>query len=251
VEKIFYASDLPKHISFEDFKEKGYFIVPLPEDYKPTPGLKWFYEGRECDTPDHFNPKRNTEKGGELGTYSGKIEFVAKSLRENFPDDKERPPLPRYIPSWEGYDSELAGKYPLQFITPHPRHTFHTQHDSNASCLLDISSHRTLKDGYYWRPVRLHPSDAGPRGIVSGDIVKVYNDRGTVLCLAEVTERVRKGVVHSYYGSGKYDPLEPGNPDSVEKAGCVSLLTPSRPMSQNVPGMAPNSCLVEIAKWEG
>jgi molybdopterin guanine dinucleotide-containing S/N-oxide reductase-like protein len=249
IEKVFNCSDLPGYISFEDFKKKGYFIVPMPEDYRPTTALRWFYEGRDCDTPDHFNPKRDTEKGKELGTYSGKIEFISQSLREHLPDDKERPLLPRYIPSWEGYDSALAKKYPLQLITPHPRFSFHTHYDAKTGWLGEISGHRVLKDGYRWRPVRLHTSDAEPRGIRDGDIVRLYNDRGAVLCIAQVTERMRPGVVHSYYGSAKYDPLEPGNPDSVDRGGCVNILTPSRVLSKNAPGMAPNSCLVEIEKW--
>ena len=29
------------------------------------------------------------------------------------------------------------------------------------------------------------------------------------------------------------------------------MLTPSRMLSQHAPGMTPNSCLIEIAKWEG
>ena len=57
--------------------------------------------------------------------------------------------------------------------------------------------------------VRLHPSDARVGGIKDGDIVRLHNDRGSVLCIAGVTERMRPGVVHCYYGSGKYDPLEP------------------------------------------
>jgi trimethylamine-N-oxide reductase (cytochrome c) len=251
VEKVYHASDLPKHISFKDFKEKGYFIVPMQEDYQPTPGLRWFYEGRDCDTPDQFNPKRNTEKGKELGTYSGKIEFVSESLKANLPDDEERPPLPRYIPSWEGYNSDLIKKYPLQLITPHPRYSFHTHHDANTSWLGEIPGHRVMKDGYYWHPARLHPADAATRGIKSGDIIRLFNDRGAVLCIADVTERMRQGVAHSYYGSGKYDPIEPGNPDSLEKGGCVAILTPDRMLSKNVPGMAPNSCLIQIEKWEG
>jgi len=249
IAKVFNYSDLPKHISFEDFKKDGYFIVPMPDDYQSTPGLRWFYEGRECDTPDYFNPKRNTPKGKELGTYSGKIEFISQSLLKHLPDDEERPPLPRYIPSWEGYNSEAVKKFPIQLITPHPRFSFHTQYDSNATWLGEISSHRVLKDGYLWHPVRIHPADAMSRGIKDGDIVKVYNDRGAVLCILEVTERIKPGVAHSYYGSGKYDPLEPGNPASIDKGGCVSILTPDRVLSRNAPGMAPNSCLVEIEKW--
>jgi trimethylamine-N-oxide reductase (cytochrome c) len=250
IEKVFYASDLPKYISFADFKEKGYFVVPIRKDYKPTPGLRWFYEGRECDTPDR-NPKKNTEKGKELGTYSGKIEFVSQSLLKHLPDDEERPPLPRYIPSWEGHTSELAKKYPLQIIIPHPRFSFHTQYDTAVPWLSEIPSHRVLKNGYFWRPVRIHPSDAGARGIKDGDIIKLYNDRAAVLGIAQVTERIKPGVLHAYYGSAKYDPLEPGKPGSIDKGGCINLLTPSRMLSKNAAGMAPNSCLVEIEKWEG
>ncbi|HJX02964.1 MAG TPA: molybdopterin-dependent oxidoreductase [Dehalococcoidia bacterium] len=250
IEKMFYASDLPKHVSFDDFKKKGYFVVPQQENYKPTPSLRWFYEGRECDTPDILNPKRNTEKGRELGTYSGKIEFVSQSLTKHFPDDKERPPMPHFIPSWEGHTSELAKKYPLQLISPHPRFSFHTQHDIHVPWLSEIPAHRIIRDGYAWQIVRIHPQDAEGRGIRNMDIVKVYNDRGAVLGIAQVTQRVRPGVLHSYEGSSKYDPLEQGKAGSIDRGGCINLLTPSRMVSKNAPGMAPNSCLVEIAKWE-
>jgi len=124
IKKMFDYSDLHKYVSFEDFKKKGYYIVPQEENYKPTPALRWFAEGRECDTPDLLNPKRNTEKGKELGTYSGKIEFVSQSLLQHTPDDKERPPMPHYIESWEGHKSKLYKKYPLQLISPHPRFSF-------------------------------------------------------------------------------------------------------------------------------
>ena len=88
-------------------------------------------------------------------------------------------------------------------------------------------------------------------GIKDGDIVELYNDRGSVLCVASVTERVPVGVMHSYGCSANYDPIEPGVAGSTDRAGCVNLLTASTLMSQNVPGMTPNSCLCEIRKWEG
>ena len=96
----------------------------------------------------------------------------------------------------------------------------------------------------------MHPKDAQDRCIQNRDIVKVYNDRGAVLCIVQVTGRMMPGVVHSYGSAGKYDPLEPGRPGSVDKGGCVNLLTSGRMMSKNAAGMAPNSCLVEISKWE-
>ena len=42
----------------------------------------------------------------------------------------------------------------------------------------------------------LHPGDAEPRGIKSGDRVRVFNELGEVMCHARVDERVRAGVVH-------------------------------------------------------
>ena len=108
-----------------------------------------------------------------------------------------------------------------------------------------------LIDGYDYQICRIHPQDAVARGIKHGDVIKLYNDRASVLLAAYVTERVRPGVVHSYEGASKYDPVEPGKPDSPDRGGCVNLLTPGRMMSKNVPGMAPNSCLVDMAKWEG
>src|SRR5208337_1639512 len=135
---LFEISDLPKYISWDEFNRKGYFLVPIPEDYQSTPSLRWFYEGRECDTPDPGNPKRLTPEGKELGTYSGKIEFVAQSLLTHLPDDEERPPLPHYLQSWEGHRSGLAAKYPLQLLTPHPRFSFHTHYDTHTPWLNDI-----------------------------------------------------------------------------------------------------------------
>ncbi len=249
--KFFDISDLPKRVSWEEFERKGYHIINAPAKRTPTPSLRWFAENRACDTPDANNPKRNTDKAGELGTYSGKIEFASESLAKHAPEDTERSVTPRYTSSWEGHESALAGKYPLQLISPHPRFTFHTHYDKHSRWLDGIAEHRVMKDGYAWWPARINPADAAVRGIRDGDVVKLHNDRAAVLCAAVVTERVRPGVVHSAVSSASYDPIEPGNPRSPDRGGCVAMLTPSRMMSKNVAGMAPNSCLIEVEPWRG
>jgi molybdopterin guanine dinucleotide-containing S/N-oxide reductase-like protein len=250
--KAFYEiSDLPKIMSWEAFEKKGYVVINPEEDYQATPAFRWFYEGRACDTPDPMNQKRHTDKAHELGTYSGKIEFVSQSLKTHLPDDEERPPLPHFIPSFEGWHSESRKRYPLQLISPHPRFSFHTHYDTHAAWLNQIPTHRIPKDGYAWWPARLSPKDADRRGIKDGDIIKLYNDRGAVLCIAVVTQRVPAGIIHSYASSANYDPLEPGNSRSIDRGGCVNILTPSRMLSKNAPGMTSNSCLIEIEKWEG
>jgi anaerobic selenocysteine-containing dehydrogenase len=250
---VYEYSDLKKYISYEDLKKKGYFVVPsMPPDAEPLVSFRWFYEGKPNNL--HSEPKNmqiGTDRAHLLGTPTGKVEFVSQTLVKFDPDDKERPPMPRYIPSWEGYNTKkLTKNYPLQLISPHPRFSYHTHNDNKSHWLDDIPQHRVKKDGYAYWPVRIHPADAAKRGIHDGDIVKVYNARGAVLCAAHVTERMRPGVIHSYEAGAKYDPLEPGKPGSIDKGGCINLLTPSRMVSKNAPGEANNSCLVEISKWE-
>ena len=145
----------------------------------------------------------------------------------------------------------MLEKHPLALISPHPRFSFHCHYDKHTDWLDDIPVHRIKKDGHAWWPARLSPRDAAARGIQSGDIVRLYNDRASVLCCAVVTERIKPGVVHSYASSAHYDPLEPGKADSPDRGGCVAMLTPSRLTSKHAPGMSPNSCLIEVEKWEG
>jgi len=253
--RMFEVSDLPKYISWEEFEKKGYFVVPITKDYKSTPALRWFAEGRKKDTPD-WGPVGGGISGlpdaeGNLATQSGKIEFEAQSLKRFDPNDTERPPVPKYIPSWEGHHTkELYSKYPLHLISPHPKYSFHTMNDAKGCWINEIPEHRVKKeDGYYYWVIRINPEDARKRGIKDNDIVKAYNDRGAVLLNAQLTERVPPGVVHSFESCSIYEPIgEPG--ESPDRAGCINLLTPHRFISKNACGMAPNSCLIEIEKWK-
>ena len=156
--------------------------------------------------------------------------------------------MARYIPSWEGYDSALAKKYPLQLIAPHPRYSYHTHYDAHCDWLADIPGHRIRKKGNNWIVVRVNPQEAEERGIQNGDLIKVFNDRGVVLGIAQITGRVRPGTIHCYTSSGKYDPLEPGKAYSPNRGEYINILTPDRMISKNAPNMTCNTCLVEISK---
>ena len=59
-------------------------------------------------------------------------------------------------------------------------------------------------DGYLYEPVWINPGDTTARGIVDGDIVNVYNERGRVLGGAYVSERVMPGAVSMDHGA-RYD----------------------------------------------
>lgn len=231
IRKVFDKSSLPEYVNYEEFKDKGYFLVPVPEGYQARRAFKSFSEGkRSLDTP------------------SGKIEFLSQNIQANFPDDKERPPVPHYIASWEGHTSSLVSRYPLQLITPHARYSYHT-HGDQVSWIREIHLHRVFKDGYHYWPIQIHPADANARDIDDGDIVRAYNDRAAVLLVAKVTELIRPGTVLSCT-AGWYEPTEPGDPNSLDRGGAVNLLVSSRFMSSHAPGQV-SHCLIEIEKWGG
>jgi trimethylamine-N-oxide reductase (cytochrome c) len=240
--------------SWKKFLKKGYYVVPAPkEELREPVAYRWFAEGRKRDVAEATPlPGDYTEEFlVGLQTQSGKIEFECSSLKRFDPDDPERPLISKYIPSWEGHHTkELYSKYPLQLISPHPRFSFHTQNDGKDCFVNDIKDHRVLIDGYYYWIVRINPQDAKSRDIRESDLVKVFNDRGAVICAAQVTERIREGTAHSYESSAVYDPVgEPGY--SPDRGGCINLLTPSRSIIKKSHSTASNSCLVQIEKWLG
>jgi molybdopterin guanine dinucleotide-containing S/N-oxide reductase-like protein len=252
--RLFEGTDLPLHISWKDFLRKGYYVVPAPDEKLRDPvSYRYFAEDRPKDTPEVAPlPADYTEEyRNGLQTQSGKLEFVCSSLKRFDPHDPERPVMTRYIPSWEGHHTlELYGKYPLQLISPHPRFSFHTLGDGKDSIMNDVKDHRVLIDGYYYWIIRMNTEDAQERGIEENDLVKVFNDRGAVICAAQVTERLNRGTVHSYESSANYDPVdEPGY--SPDKGGCINQLTPGRMMIEKSHSHAANSCLVQIEAWKG
>jgi len=252
--KLFDATDLPMVTTWKKFLKKGYYVVPPPKPEERTgTGFKWFAEDRARDVPDLGPMPADYDDGlGHEGlqTQSGKIEFVASSLMRFDPDDPERPPMSKYIPSWEGHHTtELYEKYPLQMISPHPRFSFHTHNDGKDGFINDVKDHRVLIDGYYYWIVRINARDARERGINEKDLVRIFNDRAEVICAAQVTERVPKGTIHSYCSSAKYDPLgEPG--ESADRGGCINMLTSKRMAFSKGQSIASNSCLVQVEEWD-
>ena len=143
-----------------------------------------------------------------------------------------------------------ARPYPLQLVTPHQRFSFHTAQDGKNGAISDVPDHKILIHGRYYWIIRISETDARARGIAHHDVVKVFNDRGAVICAAEVTSRMASGVVHSYESSANYEPLgEPGN--SPDIGGCMNLLTPARMQSEGTVASAGSLCLVEVEKWDG
>ncbi|NTV73042.1 MAG: molybdopterin-dependent oxidoreductase [Holophaga sp.] len=252
--RYFDATDLPKVISWKKFLKKGYYVIPpLPENRRDPVSYRWFHEERPKDTPELTPLPGDYTQGFRKGlqTQSGKIEYESSSLKRFDPDDPERPPLFRWREGWEGtHDTEQYAKYPLQMISPHPKFSFHTMGDGKDSVINDILDHRVLIDGWYYWVARLNAADAAARGIRDNDLVRLHNDRGAVICAAQVSERVRPGTVHAYESCAVYAPT--GRPGvTADRGGCVNTLTPSRMIVKKAHGAASNSCLIDVCKWNG
>ncbi len=233
IRKFYEVSSLPKYISFEDFKEKGYFVFKFPDEWPRNPRMTIF-----------------RQKGTGLKTPSGKLEFFSQRLADNYPDDNERPPVPHYVANGETHQESLtsprAKKYPLLVLSSHPRFRFHSQHET-IPWFWEIRTQKVLKDGTPYEAIWMHPQDAKARGIKPGDIVRIFNERGAVLCGAFVTERMMPGVVSVPNGAG-YNPIEIGK---LEGGGVINTISPLNTTSKNAFGMASNAFLAQVEKWKG
>jgi len=252
--RIFEATDLPEKINWREFLKKGYYVLPAPTEKARDPvAYNWFYEDRVRDVPE-VSPlaadyKCNAGRGFQ--TQSGKFEFACNSLKLFDASDPDRPVVCKYIPSIEGLETqEQYAKYPLQLTSPHPRYSHHTMQDGKDGVANDIPYHRRFIGGHYYWIARINPAEAAERNLSENQLVEVFNDRGSVVCALDVTERVPAGTVHSYEASAVYEPHgEPGA--APETGGCINTLTSKEFNIPKAHSMSANSCLVDVRAWKG
>jgi len=96
--------------------------------------------------------------------------------------------VPDYVPNYESAAStpELAARFPLAMISP-PERNFLNSTFVNVVSLRGIEGEPVLE---------IDAGDAAARGIVSGQKVRIFNDRGEIECKAVVGPRARPGVVN-------------------------------------------------------
>ena len=250
--RVFDSSDVAKHTTWKEFLKKGYFVVPPdPEDARAPTANRWFYEGRKKDTPEPYPlPADYVGEFGEgLQTTSGKFEFLPGTLSQI--EDPARPPLNKYQKAYENAAADPGlVDFPLQLLTPHTRYPFHIMGDDEGCTLQDIREHRVTVNGHAYLVARVNRQDAEARGVRDDDLIRLWNHRGSVVCAAQVTDRLRPGVVSACTGSAQYRPTgEPGN--STDLGGCVNMLNPKKTISEQASGMAPNTSLIQFEKWTG
>ena len=223
-----------KYVSWEDFDKNDYTVIPVSERWQEVPaGLYEFYK----------DPVKNP-----LPTPTGKLEFYSESLAKAFPDDMERPPYPQWVEKSITHDERLSSRranlFPLLVLSNHGRWRTHAQADD----IPWSKEARTGKvkgwDGYHYEPAWINTQDAAARGIKDGDIIRVYNERGSVLCGAFVSERIMQGAVSIDHGA-RTDFIIPG---WLDRGGAINLITPEGLTSKHAAGQATTSFLVEVER---
>lgn len=119
---------------------------------------------------------------GGFATPSGKCEFYSESMRIDGLD-----PLPTYIPPYESVaaNPRLGARFPLAMISPPARNFLN-------STFVNVQS---LRDTEGVPHLDMHPDDAAFRQIHDGDQVRIFNDRGSFVATARVTDKARRGLV--------------------------------------------------------
>ena len=117
--------------------------------------------------------------------------------------------------AWAG--SELQQKYPYQLMSAKPKFRTHTQW-GNVEMFREYEPEPI---------VFMCPADAEANGIESGDVVRLFNDRGYVVIKAQVIPNLPQGVFQLTKGWSADDYIE----------GSYSDLTPlsTNPFCNNAP----------------
>jgi biotin/methionine sulfoxide reductase len=173
-----------------------------------------------------------------LNTPSGKVELYSEVIA-GFGDEG----VPGHA-VWKAPREWLGGdvsRFPLHLLSDQPASRLHGQLDPSRVA----AAHRIQGR----EPIRMNPADAAARGLSTGDVVRVFNERGACLGGVVLTEGLRPGVVSMSTGAW-WDPQETeqgllcvhGNPNVLTQDVGTS------PLGQ---GCAAHSCLVQVEAWTG
>ena len=143
---------------------------------------------------------------GGFPTPSGRCEFSSARLAAQGLD-----PVPDHLPNRER--SGTNARLPLAMISP-PARNFLNSSFVNVASLRAIEEHPL---------VEMHPDDAAGRGILDGQRVRVFNDRGSHVCVARVGPRARRGVVNGLGVWWRKDGLDGTNVNELTSQALTDL----------------------------
>jgi len=223
---------------YEETKERAKAMEIEMPDYAEFRRDGWFRVDRPTEPTIMLREFRADPSAHPLATPSGRIEIFSETVAGFGYDDCLGHPA--WMPPFE-WLGKADRRFPLHLISNQPETKLHSQ--------LDHGSHSRAAKIEGREPVRIHPRDAAARGLANGEIVRIWNDRGSCLGGIRVDEGIRPGVVQMSTGAW-YDPTEPGTPGSLCKQGNPNVLTRDKGTSRLGQGPTAHSCLVQIERLE-
>jgi len=165
---------LPK-MSFDEFASKGFVRVDDSDDVQFGPNSPYSY--------------------AILSSVRDRKPYATLTGRQQFYLDhdwflKEREELPIHV------DPLVTAQYKMRLTMGHARHSIHSMYRDD---LLLLSLQRGEPDVY------VNPDDARERGVVDGDIIRVFNHTGGFVAMAHVSSVVGPGDLFMYHG---WDPMQ-------------------------------------------
>ena len=182
---------------------------------------------------------RDDPAANPLRTPSGRIEIFSERIAGFGYDDC--PGHPTWLEPAEWLGAEVAQARPFHLISDQPHTKLHSQLDHSA-----LSAGNRIEGR---EPVLMHPQDAAALGIVAGDVVRVFNDRGSCLAGAVLSEGIRRGVLKLSTGAW----LDPADWRDIrdDKHGNPNILTLDIGASGLSQGCIAQTCLVSVEKFTG
>ncbi|MDJ0361526.1 molybdopterin-dependent oxidoreductase [Rhodococcus sp. H29-C3] len=175
-----------------------------------------------------------------LRTPSGRIEIFSEAIEKFGYEDCIGHPA--WYEPVEWLKGERAQQFPLHLIANQPRTRLHSQLDHGA---------RSQASKVHGRePIRMHSKAASERGLHDGDVVRVFNDRGSCLAGVVVDEDMMPAVVQLATGAW-YDPEDPADTGSMCVHGNPNVLTADVGTSSLSHGCTGQHVLVQIERFEG
>jgi len=173
---------------------------------------------------DHRAVKAAPESvGQQFRTPSGKLEIYSADLAE-----KGVAPMP----VWEAdaQEQQDAAKWPLRLLTTPGYFQSHTAFSANAFLRKREGEPSCV----------LHPQDAAQRGLAAGDKVRLFNDRGEVGFVLEVSDVVRPGIAL----------VQGQRPEAEAVHGTVNILCSDR-LTDIGAGATYQSTHLDVERWPG
>lgn len=181
---------------------------------------------------------REDPTANPLRTPSGRIELFSETVAAF--DYEECPGLPVWRAPSEWLGAPHARHYPLHMISNQPEDKLHGQMDGGAK------SRRNKIDGR--AALIMNDEDAAARGIADGDMVRVFNDRGSCLAGVRISPSIMAGVVCLPTGA-TFDPVPDGENGLIENHGNPNALTRDIGTSRLGQGSSAQTCLVEVEPY--